>query len=58
LLANGVSIKEIQDWLGHSTFKTTADIYAHLDADSKLAAAEAMSWIKNTSLAQGVAQAD
>jgi len=58
LLANGVSLKEIQDWLGHSTFKTTADIYAHLDADSKLAAAEAMSWIKNTSLAQGIDQAD
>jgi len=32
--------------------------YAHLDADSKLAAAEAMSWIKNTSLAQGVTSAE
>jgi integrase len=52
LLANGVSLKEIQEWLGHSTFKTTADIYAHLDSDSKLSAAAAMSWIKNTSLAQ------
>ena len=54
LLANGVSIKEIQDWLGHSTFKTTADIYAHLDADSKRATAAAMSWIENTALAQGM----
>ena len=54
LLANGVSLKEIQDWLGHSTFKTTADIYAHLDADSKIATAAAMSWIENTSLAQGM----
>jgi integrase len=58
LLANGVSLKEIQDWLGHSTFKTTADIYAHLDADSKRATAAAMSWIKNTTLAQGMAQSN
>ena len=52
LLANGVSIKQIQDWLGHSTFKTTADIYAHLESDSKLAAAAALTWIGNTSLAR------
>jgi integrase len=58
LLANGVSIKEIQDWLGHSTFKTTADIYAHLDADSKRATAAAMSWIENTTLAQGMTPAE
>jgi len=56
LLANGVTIKEIQDWLGHSTFKTTADIYAHLDSDSKLATAAAMSWIEHTSLAQAVTE--
>lgn len=31
LLANGVPMKQIQIWLGHSTFSTTADIYAHLD---------------------------
>lgn len=43
LLANGVSMKEIQDWLGHSTFKTTADIYAHLAFDSKLSSANALS---------------
>ena len=52
LLANGVSLKQIQDWLGHSTFKTTADIYAHLESDSKLAAAAALTWIGNTSLAK------
>ena len=55
LLANGVSLKEIQDWLGHSTFKTTADIYAHLDSDSKITTAAAMTWIENTSLALDVA---
>ena len=58
LLANGVSLKEIQEWLGHSTFKTTADIYAHLESDSKLAAAAAMTWIENTSLAQAMSGAD
>ena len=31
LLQNGISMKQIQIWLGHSTFSTTADIYAHLD---------------------------
>ena len=58
LLANGVSIKQIQDWLGHSTFKTTADIYAHLESDSKLVAAKALTWIDNTSLAKTVEGAE
>ncbi len=31
LLKSGVPMKQIQLWLGHSTFATTADIYAHLD---------------------------
>jgi len=43
LLANGVTLKEIQDWLGHSDFSTTANIYAHLDYTSKLSSAETMS---------------
>ena len=42
LLANGVPLKQIQDWLGHSDFSTTANIYAHLDYTSKLSSAEAM----------------
>ena len=32
LLANGVPMKQIQEWLGHSDFSTTANIYAHLDS--------------------------
>ena len=28
-IANGVSLKEIQDWLGHSDYGTTLNIYAH-----------------------------
>jgi len=51
LLANGISLKQIQEWLGHSDFSITANIYAHLDFDSKIKSAEAMSWINNTSLA-------
>lgn len=42
LLANGVPMKQIQEWLGHSDFSTTANIYAHLDYRSKLSSAEAM----------------
>ena len=42
LLSNGVSMKEIQEWLGHSDFSTTANIYAHLDYSSKISSAEAM----------------
>ena len=29
LLANNVPMKKIQEWLGHSDFSTTANIYAH-----------------------------
>ena len=42
LLKNGVPMKQIQEWLGHSYFSTTANIYAHLDAGSKLTSAQAM----------------
>ena len=42
LLKNGVLMKQIQEWLGHSDFSTTANIYAHLDAGSKLTSAQAM----------------
>ena len=39
LLANGVSLKEIQDWLGHSDYSTTANIYSHLEYGAKLKSA-------------------
>ena len=42
LLANGVPLKQIQEWLGHSAFSTTANIYAHLDYRSKISSAQAM----------------
>ena len=42
LLANGVPLKQIQEWLGHSDFSTTANIYAHLDYRSKISSTQAM----------------
>ena len=31
--------KEIQEWLGHSDFSTTANVYSHLDFSFKIKAA-------------------
>jgi len=39
MLANGVPMKMIQDWLGHSDMGTTANICSHPDASSKIASA-------------------
>ena len=52
LLANGVPMKQIQEWLGHIDFSTTANVYAHLDYNSKLSSADAMA--KGLSGALGV----
>ena len=40
--AQGVPMKEIQAWLGHSTIGTTANIYTHRDENSKIKSANAM----------------
>ena len=45
LLNNGVQLKDIQMWLGHSDFATTANIYAHLDANSKVSSLAAISGV-------------
>lgn len=42
LLSKGISMKQIQNWLGHSTFSTTADIYAHLDYSAQQESANVM----------------
>ena len=43
LVANKVPMKNIQEWLGHSNFNTTADVYSHLDYSAKLESASAIS---------------
>lgn len=42
-LANGVPMKAIQEWLGHANYRTTADVYSHLDFKSKERSAEIIS---------------
>ncbi len=40
LLANNVSMKQIQEWLGHSVFNIT--YYSHLDYSAKIASSIAL----------------
>lgn len=35
LLALGYSMKDIQEWLGHSNYQTTANLYSHVDPRNK-----------------------
>lgn len=42
LISNGVPLKQIQEWLGHSDFTTTANIYAHLSPETRKKTADAM----------------
>ncbi len=42
LYENGVSLKNIQEWLGHNQLSTTSDIYTHLDYKSKISSANAI----------------
>ena len=43
LVASKIPMKNIQEWLGHSNFNTTADVYSHLDYTSKYESAGAIS---------------
>lgn len=40
LLANDIPMKAIQEWLGHSTFNITANLYSHLEYNAKVTSAE------------------
>ena len=40
MVANGVPMKVVQEWLGHATYSTTANYYSHLDFHSKKESAE------------------
>ena len=37
-----ITMKQIQIWLGHSTYSTTADTYAHLDHNAQQVPANTM----------------
>lgn len=43
LVAKGIPMKNIQEWLGHANFNTTADVYSHLDFSSKAQSANVIS---------------
>ena len=40
LVQNRVPLIEVQQWLGHSTLETTADLYAQLEYGTKVGNAE------------------
>ena len=42
LVSEGIPTKSIQEWLGHSNFSTTADVYSHIDYHSKQLSADAI----------------
>ncbi len=42
LHANGVTLLDIKEWLGHSDISTTANIYTHFEFTSKVDSAEAI----------------
>lgn len=43
LINNGFSLKDVQEWMGHSDISTTADIYGHLETQRKLTMADRVS---------------
>lgn len=42
LLSMGYTLKDVQEWLGHSDIKMTANVYGHLDVQRKKTLANAM----------------
>lgn len=42
-------MKAIQEWLGHSTYSTTANLYTHLESDTKNISANILSEAINLS---------
>lgn len=48
LNAQGFTIKDIQEWLGHSDIQTTANTYAHLDIKRKQGITNTLTSVLNT----------
>lgn len=49
LLSKGVPMKAIQEWLGHSTYSTTANFYTHLEDNYKTESANILANCLNVS---------
>ena len=58
MLANGTPMKNIQEWLGHSNFNTTADVYSHLDYSTKLESASTISSALNFSNKENIEETE
>ncbi len=43
LMDQGCSLRDIQEWMGHSDIQTTANIYGHLDTARKQSLADKLS---------------
>ena len=53
LLANDVPMKAIQEWLGHSNFSITANLYSLLEYNSKITSAETIARVLDGSNQKG-----
>ena len=53
LFSHGVSMREIQEWLGHSDISTTSNIYTHLANTAKAESAQAIIGICPTDMMIG-----
>lgn len=42
LITQGFTLKDVQEWMGHSDIKMTANIYAHLDVARKVSMADTL----------------
>ena len=50
MLSKGENLVKVQKWLGHSSISTTANVYSHLDFQSKIDSAVKMSETMPTSI--------
>ena len=54
LIAAGVPLIKVSQWLGHSEIGITANTYGHLEFDSKQESAKAMTWINQTPMGKNL----
>lgn len=50
LLSQGMTLKDVQEWLGHSDIKMTANVYGHLDIARKQSIADTMSSLLSSNI--------